>query len=120
MAISVGKMCIRDRLKGVKIGSRTISLTNGPRFIAAKRSDRSMDQFYNHDDKEGEKKKTQYATFEDAGSFTSFSVREEGTKVVVTANYKLGCFDQAVWTISPDGLSLIHILTQWHNVTNKC
>ena len=43
------------QLKGVKIGSRTISLTNGPRFIAAKRSDRSMDQFYNHDDKEAEK-----------------------------------------------------------------
>ena len=50
------------QLKGVKVGSRIISLANGPRFIAAKRSDRSMDQFYNHDDKEAEKKKTQYTT----------------------------------------------------------
>ena len=33
----------------------------------------------------------------DAGCFTGFSVREEGNNVVVTANYKLGCFDQAVW-----------------------
>lgn len=33
------------QLKGVKVGSRIISLANGPRFIAAKRSDRSMDQF---------------------------------------------------------------------------
>ena len=33
------------QLKGVKVGSRIISLANGPRFIAAKRSDRSMDSF---------------------------------------------------------------------------
>ena len=33
------------QLKEVKVGSRIISLANGPRFIAAKRSDRSMDQF---------------------------------------------------------------------------
>ena len=106
------------QLKGVKIGSRTISLTNGPRFIAAKRSDRSMDQFYNHDDKEAEKKKTQYTTFEDAGCFTGFSVREEGNNVVVTANYKLGCFDQAVWTISPDGTAAIDFTYNFSGVVD--
>ena len=104
------------QLKGVKIGSRTISLTNGPRFIAAKRSDRSMDQFYNHDDKEAEKKKTQYTTFEDAGCFTGFSVR--GNNVVVTANYKLGCFDQAVWTISPDGTAAIDFTYNFSGVVD--
>lgn len=95
------------QLKGVRIGDRTISLANGPRFIAAKRSDRSMDQFYNHDDKEAEKKKTQYTTFDDAGRFTGFSIRQEGNNVVVTSNYKLGCFDRAVWTITPDGTATI-------------
>lgn len=95
------------QLKGVRIGNRTISLANGPRFIAAKRSDRSMDQFYNHDDKEAEKKKTQYTTFDDAGRFTGFSIRQEGDNVVVTSNYKLGCFDRAVWTITPDGIATI-------------
>lgn len=91
------------QLKEVRIGSKLISLTNGPRFIAAKRSDRSMDQFYNHDDKDAEKKKTQYTTFDDAGKFIGFNVSEEGQCVKVVADYKLGCFDQAIWVISPDG-----------------
>ena len=43
------------RLMGVEVGSKAISLSNGPRFMAARRSDRSLDQFYNHDDKEAEK-----------------------------------------------------------------
>ena len=67
------------QLKGVKLGGSTFSLSNGPRFIAAKRADRSMDQFYNHDDKDAEKKKTQYTTFEDAGRFTGFDIKSEGT-----------------------------------------
>lgn len=91
------------QLKQVRIGARTIGLNNGPRFIAAKRSDRSMDQFYNHDDKDAEKKKTQYTTFDDAGKFIGFTVSEEGASIKVIADYKLGCFDQAIWTIAPDG-----------------
>lgn len=91
------------QLKQVGIGSRIISLANGPRFIAAKRSDRSMDQFYNHDDKDAEKKKTQYTTFDDAGKFSGFTISEEGNLVIIKADYKLGCFEQAVWTIAPDG-----------------
>lgn len=106
------------QLKGVKVGSRIISLANGPRFIAAKRSDRSMDQFYNHDDKEAEKKKAQYTTFDDAGRFTGFTVREEGNNVVVTANYKLGCFDQAVWTIAPDGTAAIDFTYNFSGVVD--
>ena len=42
---------------GVDVNGRRIELTDGPRVIVAKRSDRSMDGFYNHDDKEAEKKK---------------------------------------------------------------
>ena len=38
------------RLMGVEVGSKAISLSNGPRFMAARRSDRSLDQFYNHDE----------------------------------------------------------------------
>lgn len=91
------------QLKQVSVGSRTISLANGPRFVAAKRSDRSMDQFYNHDDKDAEKKKTQYSTFDDAGKFIGFTVSKEGKSVKVKADYKLGCLDQAVWSIAPNG-----------------
>lgn len=91
------------QLKGVRIGSRIISLANGPRFVAAKRSDRSMDQFYNHDDKEAEKKKTQYTSFDDLGCFSGFDMKEQAENLVVTAHYKLGCLDKAIWTIAPDG-----------------
>ena len=77
-----------------------------------------MDQFYNHDDKEAEKKKTQYTTFDDAGRFTGFTVREEGNNVVVTANYKLGCFDQAVWTIAPDGTAAIDFTYNFSGVVD--
>lgn len=91
------------QLKEVRVGTRVISLANGPRFIAAKRSDRSMDQFYNHDDKDAEKKKTQYTTFNDVGKFIGFDVLEEGQSLKVKANYRLGCLDKALWTIAPDG-----------------
>ncbi|MBQ0063598.1 MAG: glycoside hydrolase family 2 [Prevotella sp.] len=87
------------RLQNVSINGKTISFGNGPRFIAAKRADRSMDQFYNHDDKEAEKKKTQYVEYADLGKFDGFKV--EGNTLI--ANYRLGCLDHAVWTFGDDG-----------------
>ncbi len=92
------------RLINVKIGERIISLTNGPRFIAAKRADRSMDQFYNHDDKEAEKKKTQYTEYIDQGIFDGFEKGEN----TLTANYSLGSFDKAIWTFGQDGQVALH------------
>ncbi len=91
------------QLKGVDVKGRHIPLTDGPRVIVAKRSDRSMDGFYNHDDKQAEKKKTQYTEFEDLGKFTGITAEKVGNNVVVNSNYKLGNFDRATWTIAPDG-----------------
>lgn len=91
------------RLQKVEVGGRVINLSDGPRFVAAKRADRSMDQFYNHDDPNAEKKKTQYTLFEDAGLFIGFSLKEEANSLVVVADYRLGCFDRAVWRIFSDG-----------------
>lgn len=62
-----------------------------------------MDQFYNHDDPDAEKKKTTYSTFEDTGRFCGFDVEEADGKITVTAGYRLGNFDKAVWVITPDG-----------------
>lgn len=73
----------------------------GPKFIAARRSDRSMDQFYNHDDKEAEKKKTQYSLYEEQGKFQGFDIDAENGRV--TANYTLGQLDRAQWTFLADG-----------------
>lgn len=90
-------------LEGVKIKGNAFSLKNGPRFIAAKRSDRSLDQFYNHDDKDAEKKKTEYTVFEDKGKFAGFKVEQAGDSLRLIATYRLGSFDKAVWTFLADG-----------------
>ncbi len=95
------------RLQEVRVGGSVISFGNGPQFICARRADRSMDQFYNHDDKEAEKKKTQYTTFEDAGHLSSLTCEMKEKCAVVTARYELGCFDLARWTIAPDGSAIL-------------
>lgn len=94
-------------LVNVSINGRTISLKNGPQFIAAKRSDRSMDQFYNHDDKDAEKKKTQYTTFDDAGKLSSLSANEKDGSIVLEATYRLGSLDKATWTIDAEGTATL-------------
>lgn len=106
------------QLKGVTVNGKTIDLKDGPRFIAAKRADRSMDQFYNHDDPDAEKKKTQYTEFPDQGKFVGFDVKEEGNTLVVTANYKLGCFDKAVWTIDPQGTAALDFAYNFSGVVD--
>lgn len=92
------------QLKGVSVNNRKISFANGPRFIAARRADRSLDQFYNHDDDKAKAKDRTYSEFLDAAVFTSLDVKEDGGCLIVTANYKLGNLDKARWTINPDGV----------------
>lgn len=90
-------------LKGVTINGKQMSFANGPRFIGARRADRSLDQFYNHDDEKAKSKDRTYTEFEDAARFTGFDIKEEGSKLIVTANYRLGNIDSAQWTINNDG-----------------
>ncbi len=91
------------QLKKVTVAGRLISFANGPRFIAARRADRSLDQFYNHDDEQAKSKDRTYTQFEDAGQFVGFTTDKKADSIFVTASYKLGCLDQARWAISPDG-----------------
>ncbi|MBQ7421667.1 MAG: glycoside hydrolase family 2 [Prevotella sp.] len=87
-------------LKGVDVGGRHISLANGPRFVAAKRSDRSQDGFYNHDDQDAFKKKTQYTEYADQGAFSGFKMAENGR---LTATYRHGSLKQVDWNFASDG-----------------
>ena len=87
------------RLKQVNVGSRTLSLNNGPRFIAAKRSDRSDDGFYNHDDKEAFKKKTEYTEYADQGAFCGFELQNG----VLTARYRHGSLNSVTWAFNDNG-----------------
>jgi len=95
-------------LQRVNVGGKTISFGNGPRFVAARRSDRSFDQFYNHDDKEAEKKKTQYTMYADQGSLSSVSKgKDRDGNDVVVVKYKHGSLQKAVWTFLSDGTAAL-------------
>ncbi len=106
------------QLKGVTIGNRTMSFNNGPRFIAARRSDRSLDQFYNHDDENAQAKNRTYSEFPDAGVFTGLEAKEENGVLKVTANYKLGSFDKAEWFIGADGKLMLNYAYNFQGVVD--
>ena len=86
-------------LMGVSVDGKRLSFGNGPRFVAAKRSDRSQDGFYNHDDKEAFKKKTDYTEYVDQGVFTDFTFADS----TLVANYQHGSLDKVTWRFLADG-----------------
>ena len=87
------------RLQHVTLGSKTITLGDGPRFIAAKRADRSQDGFYNHDDKQAFQKKTDYTEYKDQGAFAGFDFKND----VLTARYRHGSLNSIQWSFSSTG-----------------
>ena len=87
------------RLMLVKVNGKTLSFGNGPRFIAAKRADRSQDGFYNHDDKQAEKKKTEYTEYPDQGAFCGFTLSDS----TLVANYQHGSLEQVTYRFLNDG-----------------
>ena len=87
------------RLMGVAVDGRTISFGNGPRFVAAKRADRSQDGFYNHDDKEAFQKKTDYTEYADQGAFAGFTFSDS----TLVANYRHGSMEKVIWRFLADG-----------------
>ena len=102
------------RLQQVTVGNKTIHLGNGPRFVAAKRSDRSDDGFYNHDDKEGYQKKTQYTEYAEQGAFAGFEFDQD----VLTANYRHGSLDMVRWEFSPDGSVMLEAYYYFNGVVD--
>lgn len=111
--------CKEDgQLKGIDIGNRTINLANGPCFIGARRGDRSLDQFYNHDDKDARSKERIYEAFPETAVFTGLDVKEDDNNLVVTANYKLGNMDKAQWTIASDGTVTLDYLYNFSGVVD--
>ena len=86
-------------LTGVSINGKNLSFGNGPRFVAAKRADRSEDGFYNHDDKQAFQKKTQYTVYADQGAFAGFTLSDS----TLVANYQHGSLDKVTWRFLADG-----------------
>ena len=96
------------RLQRIVKGNKTLSLSNGPRFVAARRSDRSHDGFYNHDDKEAFDKKTQYTLYDDQGAFDGFELKDN----VLTVRYRHGSLDEVNWVFGKNGQ--VWLETKYH------
>ena len=86
-------------LMGVSVDGKKLSFGNGPRFVAAKRADRSEDGFYNHDDKQAFQKKTQYTEYADQGTFAGFTLSDS----TLVANYQHGSLGKVTWRFLADG-----------------
>jgi hypothetical protein len=92
-------------LMGVSVDGKKISFSNGPRFVAAKRADRSQDGFYNHDDKEAFQKKTQYTEYADQGKFAGFTLSDS----TLVATYQHGSIEKVTWRFLADGGVYMHV-----------
>ena len=86
-------------LMSVSVDGRKLSFGNGPRFVAAKRADRSQDGFYNHDDRQAFQKKTQYTVYADQGIFAGFTFSDS----TLVANYQHGSLEKVTWHFLADG-----------------
>ena len=102
------------RLMGVSVNGNKLSFGNGPRFVAAKRADRSEDGFYNHDDKQAFQKKTKYTEYADQGAFAGF-VFSDSTLV---ANYKHGSIEKVTWRFLADGGVYMHVNYYFNGVVD--
>jgi hypothetical protein len=89
-------------LLSVKENDKLISFGNGPRFIAARRGDRSMDGYYNHDDNEARSKERIYLDILGKNILTNFHFESAMDSIVVTSDY-LGDMRQTRWVISSGG-----------------
>ena len=89
-------------LSEVKENNKPISFGQGPRFTALRRGDRSMDVFYNHDDKEARSKERVYKDISGENKLTHFDWSISEDSIIVRADY-FGNMSQAYWVIFPDG-----------------
>ncbi|MDR2148131.1 MAG: DUF4981 domain-containing protein [Tannerella sp.] len=112
-------------LEKVEKNGQTISFGNGPRFIAARRGDRSMDMYYNHDDKDARSKERIYYNIAGSDSLnaftypyskdrlyfgniagadrlTAFKYQDMTDSIIVEATY-FGDMTKARWVIAADG-----------------
>ena len=91
-------------LLNVIANNRQISFGNGPRFIAARRADRSFDQFFNHDDPDAKKLERTYKEFGDTIVVENIACNKVGDRITINVTYKLGNMKQIFWSVGPDGL----------------
>lgn len=89
-------------LKEVGQGNNHIQFGNGPRFIAARRGDRSKDVFYNHDDKEARSKERIYYDVSGVNELKSFTYANDKDSIIVETEY-FGSLVKNRWVIAANG-----------------
>ncbi|MDR2954620.1 MAG: DUF4981 domain-containing protein, partial [Prevotella sp.] len=102
-------------LASVKKNNRNISFGNGPRFVAFRRGDRSMDVYYNHDDNSARSKERIYEDISGENKLTEFDYKVSGDSVEVVADY-FGNMRQARWVIKKDGTIRLDYAYQYEGV----
>jgi hypothetical protein len=105
LIVSAGALELRfDKANGelasVRRGEKNISLGAGPRFVAARRGDRTLDGAIDRDAAKGVDRV--YNEISGTSKLTDFSVHAEGDALVVESRY-FGNLREARWRISPDG-----------------
>lgn len=89
-------------LNSVQQSGKNITFGKGPRFIAARRGDRSMDVYYNHDDNEARSKERIYSDISGENILTSFNFKSYNDSIVITIDY-FGNMRQTKWVIKSNG-----------------
>ena len=100
---------VDGQLKGVSIDNRKISFANGPRFIGARRADRSLDQFYNHDDEKAKEKGivnsvSSCTLLAELGGYEMHIVPGEGRNIKITTTEDLEIFKVMLQTSKEEWL----------------
>lgn len=105
--VKLGKTALQfssktGELIAINRDGKPLAFGQGPRFIAARRADRSMDVYYNHDDAVAKSKERIYSDVSGTSILKNFEVLEKEDKVLIKASYQ-GNMTEAVWTFSIDG-----------------
>ncbi|MFT3781359.1 MAG: glycoside hydrolase family 2 TIM barrel-domain containing protein [Nibricoccus sp.] len=88
-------------LTSVRQAQKAISFKNGPRFVAARRGDRTLDGSVDPQAPKGEDRL--YKEITTSSSLKTITARADGADVVVEAKY-FGSLESVAWRISPSGV----------------
>lgn len=101
-------------LKGVEMDGKKISFANGPRFIAARRSDRDKK---NSSGLKASQEKNYRAYLDDA-TFIGFTRDREDRGLKLTAQYKNGYLNQSTWTFLEDGSVKLDVVCSFNQIVD--
>ncbi|MDN3669552.1 glycoside hydrolase family 2 TIM barrel-domain containing protein [Echinicola jeungdonensis] len=101
------------KIQSIQENGKAISFKGGPRFVAARRGDRTLDGTVNPDFEKGMDRI--YKEIELERELQEIEAQQEGENVVVKAVY-FGPMEEVIWTIQPGGLVQLDYTYQYNGV----